>query len=114
CEPPPVISGRAAGQGFSYPTVVYRGLNLHQVELRPALQRTAAPLIGAPLEPAQAIHHEAHPMRPTQGHTAIFEGKDAAPAVLITAERMRSEAHPELNMESAQACPVLDRAPDHG
>jgi hypothetical protein len=56
---------------------------------------------------------EAHPMSPAQGQTAILEGKDDVPTVLIAPENMRSEAHSELHMGSAQTGAVLDRALDH-
>src|SRR5690242_17197788 len=44
------------------PTAVYRCLDLCQVELQPARQRPAAPWIAGPLQLAQAIHDEAHPV----------------------------------------------------
>src|SRR5579871_2374007 len=57
--------------------------------------------LGA-LERAQAIDREVHPIRPIQGEAAIFFiGKDAVLAVLVRAEGMRSEAHPELKVNAA-------------
>jgi hypothetical protein len=52
---------------------------------------------------------EAHPMCLSQGQTAILEGEDDVPTAFITAEDMRSEAHSELDMRAAQACPISDR-----
>jgi hypothetical protein len=54
--------------------------------------------ISCALEPAQAMQQEAHPMGPPQGQTAILESENDVSTVLITAESMRSEAHPELDM----------------
>jgi hypothetical protein len=59
------------------------------------------------------MHCEADPMRSPQGQTAILEGKDDVPTVLIAPENMRSEGHSELRMGSAQTGAVLDRARDH-
>jgi hypothetical protein len=52
-------------------------------------------------------------MSPAQGQTAILEGKDDVPTVLIAPENMRREAHSELHMRSAQTGAVLDRVLDH-
>src|SRR4051794_17987403 len=91
----------------------YRSLNLRQVERRPALPRATAPWIFGPLGAAQAMHGEAPPMRPPQGETAILEAEDAVLTVLIAPKSMRSEAHSELHMGSAQTAAILDRALDH-
>jgi hypothetical protein len=47
-------------------------------------------------------------MRPAQGQTAILEGKDDVLPVLIAPENMRSEAHSELHMGSAQTGAIVD------
>src|SRR4051812_33696396 len=61
--------------------VVYRSLNLRQVELRPAHKRATVPWICGTLEAAQAMDCEAHQMRSPQGQTAILEGKDHVPTI---------------------------------
>jgi hypothetical protein len=91
----------------------YSGLNALQIDLGSALERAAAPWISGPLEAAQAMHCEAHPMRSPQGQTAILEGKDDVATVPIAPANMRSEAHSELHMGSAQTGAMLDRALDH-
>jgi hypothetical protein len=57
---------------------------------------------------------EAHPVRPAQGQTAILEGKDHVPTTFIAPENMRSEAHPELHMGSAQTGAVVNGLLDDG
>jgi len=58
------------------------------------------------------MHLEAYPLGAPHRHAAVFEGNDTERSILIAAESMWSEAHSELNMETAQARPVFDRAPD--
>ena len=53
-------------------------------------------------------------MAPTQGQTAILEGKDDLLTVIIAKESVRSEAHSEPHVSPAQADPVLYGALDDG
>jgi hypothetical protein len=57
---------------------------------------------------------KANPMRSPQGQTSILEGEDDVPTAFITPEDMRSEAHSELDMFSAQARPISDRPLNDG
>jgi hypothetical protein len=53
-------------------------------------------------------------MRPTQGQTAILEGKDDVLTISIATENMRSEAHSELHMGSGQTGAVVNGLLDDG
>jgi hypothetical protein len=56
----------------------------------------------------QAVHSEGHPVRPSDGHPAIFERDDNPHALLVAAQQVRREAHSKAHVDSGQARPVYD------